>query len=79
MDLDDPRLRRGVEMIRDWWRLHPEDDPDHLGSMVDTEAYRVSLFGWINTASDGELERLFPEPRRLTWTTMVGMAAARGS
>ena len=26
-----PRGARVVQMIRDWWALHPEDDPDQWG------------------------------------------------
>lgn len=74
----DPAQRRAITMIRDWWELHPEDDPANLPDDVQTNLYRATLWHSINAASDGELGTLIPHDRDgfLTWIFVVGIAAS---
>jgi hypothetical protein len=74
---NDPHV---IQMIRDWWTLHPEDDPDGVDIETNvrfsTHSYRAALWLKINAASDGELETLV-DSDSMYWIFLVGFAASR--
>jgi hypothetical protein len=65
--------RRVVEAILRWWDLNPDDLPPESGR----DHYRARLHREINTAAEGLLSLHGIEIGSLTWTYLVGAAAAQ--